>query len=88
MDWYIVGLIAAVLTTFGFVPQILKMRKTKSVNDVSLPMLYQYALGVFLWALYGMHLGDYIIIGANIVSFITLVATIALYYHYGKKPEK
>lgn len=88
MDWYILGLIAAVLTTFGFVPQILKMRKTKSVNDVSLPMLYQYCLGVLLWALYGLHIGDVIVIGANIVSFVTLVATIFLYYHYGKNPEK
>jgi MtN3 and saliva related transmembrane protein len=84
MEWYIVGIAAALLTTFGFVPQIIKMHRTKSVKDVSLITLFQFSAGVILWTLYGIHLGDYIIIAANVISFITLVAAIVVYYYYNK----
>ena len=82
MEWYLIGTVAALLTTFGFVPQIIKMRRTRSSRDVSLATLYQFSAGVILWTLYGLHLGDVIIIAANAVTFITLVAAIILYHHY------
>ncbi len=85
MDWYLIGTAAALLTTFGFVPQIIKMRRTKSSRDVSLATMYQFSAGVILWTLYGIHLGDVIIIAANITSFATLVVAIAMYYHYNRK---
>lgn len=84
MDWYIIGVVAALLTTFGFVPQILKMYRMKSVNDVSLVTLFQFSVGVALWTLYGIYRSDNIIIAANAVSFMTLVVAIALYFHYRK----
>ncbi len=84
MEWFIIGVVAALLTTFGFVPQILKMYKMKSVNDVSLVTLFQFSAGVALWTLYGIYRSDIIIIAANAVSFMTLVVAIALYYHYQK----
>jgi MtN3 and saliva related transmembrane protein len=85
MEWYLIGTAAATLTTFGFVPQIIKMHKIKSSRDVSLATLYQFSCGVILWVLYGIHLGDVIIIAANIISFATLAVAIAMYYHYNRK---
>lgn len=85
MDWYMVGIAAALLTTFGFVPQIIKIHRTKSVKDVSLATLLQFSAGVILWTLYGFHIGDYIIIAANVITFVTLVAAIVLYYYYNRK---
>ena len=35
MGWYMVGIVAAVLTTFGFVPQVFKMWRSRSVADLS-----------------------------------------------------
>lgn len=80
MDWYLIGVAAALLTTFGFVPQIIKMHRTKSVKDVSLVTLFQFSAGVILWTLYGIHLGDPIIIAANVITFITLLIAIIFYY--------
>ncbi|MCX9084393.1 MAG: SemiSWEET family transporter [Candidatus Methanoperedens sp.] len=80
--WYLLGTLAAVLTTFGFVPQIIKMRKTRSSKDVSLMTLFQFSAGVLLWTLYGFHIGDIIVVVANIISFLTLVVAIGFYYHY------
>ncbi|HEY9245463.1 MAG TPA: SemiSWEET family transporter [Candidatus Methanoperedens sp.] len=85
MHWYLIGITAALLTTFGFVPQIIKIHRTKSSKDVSLATLFQFSAGVALWTLYGFHIGDTIIIAANTISFITLVVSIVLYYHYRGK---
>jgi len=73
------------LTMFGFVPQILKIYRTKSVEDVSLVMLLQFCLGMFLWLLYGWHIQDNILIVANSVSVLSLIATIGLFFKYRKR---
>lgn len=85
MELHIIGIAASSLTTFGFVPQIMKMHKTKSAKDVSLATLLQFGAGTILWALYGIYLENLIIITANIITFITIFAAIALYYHYNQK---
>jgi MtN3 and saliva related transmembrane protein len=85
MQWELIGSTAAVLTMFGFVPQILKIYRTKSVEDVSLVMLLQFCLGMFLWLLYGWHIQDNILIVANSVSVLSLIATIGLFFKYRKR---
>jgi MtN3 and saliva related transmembrane protein len=82
MDWEIIGAIAATLTMFGFIPQIAKIYKTRSVEDVSFTMLVQYCIGIFLWMLYGIHLENNILIISNLISFLTLVAAVGLYLKY------
>ncbi|HOS82538.1 MAG TPA: SemiSWEET family transporter [Methanolinea sp.] len=84
--WFIVGGIAAMLTTFGFVPQIHKMIRTRSVDDVSPLTFVQFMAGVSLWALYGAHIGDVIVLLANIVTFGTLIVAVSLYFYL--RPRK
>jgi MtN3 and saliva related transmembrane protein len=84
MNWEIVGAVAATLTMFGFVPQIMKIYRTKSVDDVSLTMLVQYSVGIFLWMLYGFYLNNNILIVSNFVSFSTLVVAVGMYLKYRK----
>jgi MtN3 and saliva related transmembrane protein len=84
MEWYLIGSLAALLTTFGFLPQIIKMIRTKSVKDISIITFLQFSLGVFLWAIYGIHIGDTIVVIANICTLLTLLVAITLYYHYKK----
>jgi MtN3 and saliva related transmembrane protein len=82
MIWTIIGALAATLTMFSFVPQIARSLRTKSVKDVSPVTLFQLSTGVFLWMIYGIARGDLIIIGANLVTFISLSALIYLYFKY------
>jgi MtN3 and saliva related transmembrane protein len=84
MNWEIIGAIAATLTMFGFVPQIIKIYKTRSVKDVSLTTLIQFSIGLFLWMLYGFYLKNNILIVSNSVSFSTLIVAIGLYLKYRK----
>ena len=84
MNWELVGSVAALLTMFGFVPQIFKIYRTESVGDVSFTMLFQFTIGIFLWLLYGIHIQDRILIVANVISFTTLIVVMGLYLKYRK----
>lgn len=83
--WQIVGSTAAILTMFGFVPQVRKMHKTHSVDGVSLFMLIQCSVGAILWAIYGAYRGDYILIIPNVITLTTLIMAIGLYFKYKGK---
>ena len=82
MLWEIIGLLAAVLTMFGFLPQAIKIYRTKSVNDISLMAISQLTVGIFLWLLYGIHLKNFAIILANSVTFLILVVVMVLFFKY------
>ena len=84
MHWELIGSGAAILTMFGFVPQILKIYHSKSVEDVSFLMLVQFSFGMLLWLLYGIHIQDKILIVSNAVSFSTLIVAVGLYLKYRK----
>jgi len=85
MVWPIIGSIAATLTMFSFVPQIIKILKNRSAKDVSLVTLLGLSFGVSLWIAYGIYLKDAIIITANSVTLATLVVLLFLYFNYGRK---
>ena len=80
--WEAIGVLAAALTSAGFLPQILKGFKTKRMADVSLPMVLTLFSGVFLWLLYGIYLENLIIIGANLFGLLSLALTLALKLRY------
>lgn len=83
--WKLIGVIAAGLTSFAFIPQVLKMYTTRSAKDISLVTLIQLSLGVSLWIVYGVYLKDAVVIVANIVTLVILLAALILYSLYGKK---
>jgi MtN3 and saliva related transmembrane protein len=79
----IIGLIAAFCTTFAFVPQVMKVWKTKQTKDLSLRMYSIMFLGILLWLIYGILIDSLSIILANVVT-ATLVGTILVYIIKGK----
>ncbi|MDD2751790.1 MAG: SemiSWEET transporter [Candidatus Omnitrophica bacterium] len=85
MLWKIIGMSAAVLTMFSFLPQIFKVLKTKSEKDLSLMTLLQLSSGVLLWIVYGVARRDPIIIIANVITLATLLILLNLYFYYGRK---
>ena len=80
----IIGLIAAVCTTFAFVPQVMKVWKTKQTKDLSLRMYSIMFIGILLWLVYGIRIDSLSIILANVVTAI-LVGTILVYIIKGKQ---
>ncbi len=73
-----IGFIAAVLTTTAFVPQFLKVWKTRSTRDISLRMYLMLCTGIFLWLVYGIRLNSLPIILANGVTLGLTLAILGL----------
>ena len=67
------GLLAGILTTTAFVPQVYKTWKTRSAKDLSLSMFLIFVLGVLLWLLYGILKRDLPVIAANAATLILAV---------------
>ena len=57
MDAEIIGFLAAILTTSAFVPQVIKVWKSKSSKGVSVTMYLVMLSGVILWGTYGYLIG-------------------------------
>ena len=74
----VIGAIAACLTTFSFVPQVIKVIKTKDTSGISLLMYLMSCLGIFLWMVHGLMIKDSALFYANLVTFI--LALIILVY--------
>ena len=73
----LIGLLAAILTTSAFVPQVYKLYREKNAQGVSLTMYLIMFIGVLLWLLYGMLIGSIAIIVANsVTAFLQLLVII------------
>jgi MtN3 and saliva related transmembrane protein len=70
MSAFILGLVAASLTTLAYIPQVAKTWKSKSSKDLSLKMLITFCVGITLWLIYGILEKDIPIIVANSVTLL------------------
>jgi len=65
-----IGFFAAFCTTIAFLPQAIKVYKSKSTKDISLYMFLIFTIGVLSWLMYGIVISDLPIILANSVTLI------------------
>ena len=72
MEFYL-GYLAAFSTTVAFIPQAVKVYKTKRTKDISLGMFSLLIAGFVLWLWYGILLSSYPIILANSVTLIIAI---------------
>ena len=64
------GFVAAILTTFSFVPQVLHVWRTRSVADISLGMYSTFTFGIAVWLIYGILIMSWPIVLANLVTLV------------------
>jgi MtN3 and saliva related transmembrane protein len=74
----LLGLVAGFLTTIAFVPQVMKIWKTRSAKDVSLPTFLAFSLGVALWMVYGIVKQEPPIVIWNAVTLALAGAIVAM----------
>ena len=79
----VLGLFSACLTMFAFLPQLIKIIRTKHTKDLSLFMLIMLEIGISGWLVYGILISDPPIIVANSVSVTLLTITLILKIKYG-----
>ena len=64
----IIGYLAACLTTFSFLVQVVKSWKTKDLSGISLGMYTMFASGVALWLAYGIAIDSMPLIVTNALT--------------------
>jgi MtN3 and saliva related transmembrane protein len=65
---YILGMLAAALTSLSYLPQLQKAMPRNSTSNLSLKMLVVLSAGLCLWIVYGVLKGDWVIILANSIG--------------------
>lgn len=80
----IIGIIAAVLTTSAFLPQVYKTWKTKNAKALSMPMLILFFVGIVLWFVYGILIDSFSLIIANGITIVSYTFLIYFKIRYNK----
>jgi MtN3 and saliva related transmembrane protein len=86
--WSFIGLAAAVFTSTSFIPQTITRLRDPKQARVSYLTLGTLGFGAFLWLLYGIHLRDWIIIGANGFIDTNLVLLAGIQWAQERKIKK
>ena len=81
-DW--VGYVAATLTTLSFVPQARHTFQTRDVSGISLGMYSAFTLGVLLWLVYGVLLGAWPVIIANVITLALAACILVMKLLHGR----
>ena len=76
----IFGILAGVLTALAYIPQITKILKTKSANDLSYIMLFTYMTATACWVIHGAIFKSVSMVVFNAIVFIQIVAIILMKY--------
>lgn len=82
-----IGAAAGLLTTLSFVPQVVKVWRSRSAADISLWMFLLFSLGVLLWLVYGLYLRSTPIILANGVTLILALSVVVMKLRFDAAPS-
>jgi MtN3 and saliva related transmembrane protein len=77
-----VGGLAAVCTTFCWLPQAVKIIRKKRTEGVSLLTQSVFTVGIALWAAYGLLLNNRPLLYANVVTLVFSLAILILKLRY------
>jgi MtN3 and saliva related transmembrane protein len=80
-----IGLVAGTFTSIASIPQVVKTLKTRHVRDISIWQPLFLALGVALWMLYGILIGDWPLILSNITPLVCNAVLTGMKIRYGRE---
>jgi len=80
---FTIGMVAAVLTTASFLPQVIKCYKTRQTKDISIIMYSLFSLGVAFWVVYGIIVEAVPVIIANAITLLLVLSIIYFKSKFG-----
>lgn len=78
-----IGAGGAALTTLCWLPQALKVIREKETSGLSLPATVALTLGIVLWLVYGLAIGNWPLIGSNALTLAPLGVILVMKLRYG-----
>jgi MtN3 and saliva related transmembrane protein len=79
----LIGFLAGALTTFAYVPQIIKTWHRKSAKDLSRGWLLTAMVGSALWAVYGFIVNSYPLFIASVITVLLVMGLFCLKLRWG-----
>jgi MtN3 and saliva related transmembrane protein len=73
-----VGYTAALVSTFVFVPQVIRTWRLKSARDLSMATLLMMSAGLVLWVIYGLLTNQAPVIASNGIVFLLVSSIIVM----------
>ena len=78
----IIGLCAGSLCVISFLPQVIKIFRTKNTRDLSLITFSLFSLGVFLWLIYGILIKSLPVILTNAAMAVLTLLIVVMKVKY------
>jgi MtN3 and saliva related transmembrane protein len=83
-----VGLLAGLLTTGCWLPQLLRSWRTRSTGDISWTYLAVLTAGVGLWFVYGVMTAAVAVIVTNVATVVALLTLATFKARFERRPEE
>lgn len=80
-----VGYTAGLLTSLAYVPQVLRLWRTRSAEDISLPTFCLLSVGIGLWLLYGIGIRSGPVIAANGLGVLLTLCIVVMKLRYRRR---
>jgi MtN3 and saliva related transmembrane protein len=81
IEW--IGAVAATLTTGAFLPQAIRTIRSRHTHDLSFWTQLLLFIGNNMWLVYGLYLGSWPLIAANVVGFFLVGIVLVLKIRHG-----
>ena len=78
----ITGFLAAFTSTISLVPQLVQSCRTKSVNDLSIWMLWNFLFSSLFWCVYGAMISSYAVVLTNLIMTVFSIWLLILKIKY------
>jgi MtN3 and saliva related transmembrane protein len=79
----LVGFVAATCTTVAFLPQVVKIWRTRKTEGISLSMYVIFCTGLALWLAYGLLISAWPVVASNVVTLLLAMFILGMKLRYG-----
>jgi MtN3 and saliva related transmembrane protein len=83
-----VGLLAGLLTTGCWLPQLLRSWRTRSTGDISWTYLAVLTAGVGLWFVYGVMTAAVAVMATNVATVVALLTVATFKARFERRAEE
>lgn len=78
------GFLGAGCTTVSFVPQVLKVWRSRCAHDISAGMYVLFIVGLVFWLAYGLMILSWPILVANTLTIVLAAAVLGMKWHFDR----
>jgi MtN3 and saliva related transmembrane protein len=81
----LIGMLAGFCTTAAFLPQVIRVWRTRRADDISLGMYLLFVSGTVLWLVYGLLIGSLPVVLYNIITSLLAGAVLLLKLYFERQ---